>query len=144
MAEAKLLLCVGAFVHLSLCVWMFFWPLTQIIKVVALRILYMFWTRDRREGSSLSFHFLWHSSTFSRLHQLLLPSDGFGMRTITCDHTSQEHEHRDFFLTWYLLQHAMHCHAWKQMSCLQRWLAVLHVSITPLFISIDKLLFILG
>ncbi len=46
---------LGAFVHPSLCVWMFFWPLTQIIKVVALRILYMFWTRDRRRGAHCHF-----------------------------------------------------------------------------------------
>ncbi len=125
-----------------LCVWMLFWPLTQIIKVVALRILYMFWTRDRRERSSLSFHFLWRSSTFSRLHQLLLPSDGFGMCTVTfiTPHrntstvTSFWHDISNNMP--YIVMHGSRRHVCSGAACFY------HPS--PLFISIEKLLFILG
>ncbi len=140
MGEAKLLLCrcFCAPVFVYGC----YFGLWLIIKVVALRNLYMFWTRDRRERSSLSFHFLWHSSTFSRLHQLLLPSDGFGMCTVTfiTPHrnastvTSFWHDISNNMP--YIVMHGSRRHVCSGAACFY------HPS--PLFISLEKLLFILG
>lgn len=142
-----------AFVHLFFCVRkVFFLALAQIIKVVALSILYMFWTGDTRDGSSMSFSFLWHSSTFSCLHQLLLPSDGFSMRTVTSDHTLTGTQSLRLLSDMISLTT---CHTPSCMETDVTFVAVTHVSagryaaacfyhLSPLSNSLETLLFILG
>lgn len=146
MGEAKLLLCGCFFAPVFVCMdvfFCFFWPLTQIIKVVALRILCMFWTRDRREGSSLSFHFLWHSSTFSLMGSVCARSLLITPHRNTSTMTSFW---RDISNNMpYTVMHRNRCHVCSSDSCFSRpYAAACFYHLSPLLISLETLLFILG